>query len=92
MDELALQRLLDEVRSGACSPDDAVLRLRRLPFADLGFAKVDHHRHLRQQVIADVVADRAIDDIHKPPRQRRELVVAELPFAAVDQRLDQVER
>ena len=48
MDELALQRLLDEVRSGACSPDDAVLRLRRLPFADLGFAKVDHHRHLRQ--------------------------------------------
>ena len=48
MDELALQRLLDDVRTGACSPDDAVLRLRRLPFADLGFAKVDHHRHLRQ--------------------------------------------
>jgi hypothetical protein len=48
MDELALQRLLDEVRSGDCSPDDALLRLRRLPFADLGFAKVDHHRHLRQ--------------------------------------------
>jgi NCAIR mutase (PurE)-related protein len=48
MDELALQRLLDEVRSGECSPDDAVLALRRLPFADLGFAKVDHHRSLRQ--------------------------------------------
>jgi len=48
MDELALQRLLDDVRTGVCSPDDAVLRLRRLPFADLGFAKVDHHRHLRQ--------------------------------------------
>ena len=48
MDELALQRLLDDVRSGACSPDDAVLRLRRLPFADLGFARVDHHRSLRQ--------------------------------------------
>jgi len=48
MDELALQRLLDEVRSGVSSPDDAMLRLRRLPFADLGFAKVDHHRHLRQ--------------------------------------------
>ena len=29
-------------------PDDAVLLLRRLPFADLGFAKVDHHRSLRQ--------------------------------------------
>ncbi len=48
MDELALQRLLDDVRTGACSPDDAVLRLRRLPFADLGFARVDHHRSLRQ--------------------------------------------
>ncbi len=47
MDEPALQRLLDDVRSGGCTPDDAVLRLRRLPFADLGFAKVDHHRHLR---------------------------------------------
>jgi len=48
MDELALQGLLHDVRSGACTPDDAVLRLRRLPFADLGFAKVDHHRSLRQ--------------------------------------------
>jgi len=48
MDELALQYLLDDVRTGVCSPDDAVLRLRRLPFADLGFAKVDHHRLLRQ--------------------------------------------
>ena len=48
MDEPALQRLLADVVSGACSPDDAVHQLRRLPFADLGFAKVDHHRHLRQ--------------------------------------------
>ncbi len=29
-------------------PDDAVAELRRLPFADLGFARVDHHRNLRQ--------------------------------------------
>ena len=48
MDEPGLQRLLADVRSGACSPDEAVHRLRRLPFADLGFAKVDHHRNLRQ--------------------------------------------
>jgi len=48
MDEPALFRLLDDVRSGAISPDDAVRQLRRLPFADLGFAKVDHHRSLRQ--------------------------------------------
>ena len=50
MDELALRRLLDDVQSGACSPDDAVYRLRRLPFADLGFAKVDHHRGLRTRI------------------------------------------
>jgi NCAIR mutase (PurE)-related protein len=48
MDEPAVRRLLDDVRSGALSADDAVARLRRLPFADLGFAKVDHHRALRQ--------------------------------------------
>ncbi len=47
MDELVLRQLLDDVRSGACSPDDALFRLRRLPFADLGFARVDHHRTLR---------------------------------------------
>jgi pyridinium-3,5-biscarboxylic acid mononucleotide synthase len=48
MDETAVRRMLDDVRSGALSADDAVSRLRRLPYADLGFAKVDHHRVLRQ--------------------------------------------
>src|SRR5437764_6194722 len=48
MDEPALRQLLDDVRAGTIGPDDAVARLRRLPFADLGFARVDHHRALRQ--------------------------------------------
>jgi len=48
MDEPALRKLLDDVAAGVCPPDDAVTRLRRLPFADLGFARVDHHRGLRQ--------------------------------------------
>ncbi len=48
MDETALRSLLDDVRSGVIPPDEAVRRLRRLPFADLGFARVDHHRSLRQ--------------------------------------------
>ncbi len=48
MDEAALQRLLADVRSGEVHPDDAVAELRRLPFVDLGFARVDHHRALRQ--------------------------------------------
>jgi pyridinium-3,5-biscarboxylic acid mononucleotide synthase len=48
MDEAALRHLLDDVRTGAVTADDAVARLRRLPYADLGFARVDHHRSLRQ--------------------------------------------
>lgn len=48
MDEAALLRLLDQVRDGSVHPDDAVAELRRLPYADLGFARVDHHRGLRQ--------------------------------------------
>ncbi len=48
MDEAALRRLLADVTSGSRSADDAVAQLRRLPFADLGFARVDHHRALRQ--------------------------------------------
>jgi NCAIR mutase (PurE)-related protein len=44
----ALEQLLAEVATGVCSPEEAVTELRRLPFADLGFARVDHHRRLRQ--------------------------------------------
>jgi NCAIR mutase (PurE)-related protein len=40
---------MEDVASGAMGPDEAVTRLRRLPFADLGFARVDHHRALRQR-------------------------------------------
>ena len=50
MDEPALRQLLDDVRAGVVSADEAVHRLRRLPFVDLGFARADHHRMLRQGV------------------------------------------
>jgi len=43
----SIRKLFDEVRNGRLSPDDAVDRLRHLPFEDLGYAKVDHHRVLR---------------------------------------------
>ena len=48
MDASSLRALIDDIASGACSPDDAVRQLRRLPYADLGFARIDHHRDLRQ--------------------------------------------
>ncbi|HET9280397.1 MAG TPA: nickel pincer cofactor biosynthesis protein LarB [Candidatus Angelobacter sp.] len=47
MDTSSLRKLLQQVRSGAVSPDDAVAQLRHLPFEDLGFARVDHHRRVR---------------------------------------------
>ena len=69
-----LRALLDEVREGRTEPADAhrriVAALRDQPFADLGFAKVDHHRAIRQgfpevvlglgktpQQIADIAAE-----------------------------------
>jgi len=48
MDSQALRKLFEQVRKKRLSPDDAVERLRHLPFEDLGFAKIDHHRALRQ--------------------------------------------
>lgn len=47
MDEHALRELLESVRQGHSSIDEALGRLRSLPFEDLGFAKLDHHRDLR---------------------------------------------
>jgi hypothetical protein len=48
VDESALRELLDEVATGAAATDEAVDRLRSLPYADVGGALVDHHRALRQ--------------------------------------------
>ena len=47
MDASSLRTLIDDVAGGRCTPDDAVRQLRRLPYSDLGFARVDHHRDLR---------------------------------------------
>jgi NCAIR mutase (PurE)-related protein len=48
MDEHRLRDLLAKVSVGHVSVDEAVTALRRLPFEDLGYAKVDHHRAIRQ--------------------------------------------
>ncbi len=42
-----IRTLLESVRSGAVDVDAALQRMRHMPFEDLGFAKVDHHRALR---------------------------------------------
>jgi len=63
----ALRKLFEYVRKGKLSPDEAVNRLRHLPFEDLGFAKLDHHRALRQGMPEVILAE------GKTPRQTAEI-------------------
>lgn len=48
MDRAALESLLADVAAGRVDPAEAATRLARLPYADLGMARIDHHRALRQ--------------------------------------------
>jgi hypothetical protein len=59
----SLRKLFEQVRRGKVSADEAVARLRHMPFEDLGFAKVDHHRRLRAGMPEVVLAE------GKTPRQ-----------------------
>ena len=54
MEQKELNQLLESVAAGTISPQEAALRLRQAPFEDLGFAKLDHHRAMRQGV-AEVI-------------------------------------
>ena len=72
MNAESIRKLFQQVRTGDLTPDEAVERLKHLPFEDLGFAKVDHHRALRQG-FAEVVLGRG-----KTPQQVAEIVLAML--------------
>lgn len=50
MTEDQLRRLLEEVQTGAADIDSALARMRHLPFEDVGFANIDHHRALRHGI------------------------------------------
>jgi pyridinium-3,5-biscarboxylic acid mononucleotide synthase len=68
MNQLELLKLLESVKAGELAPANAIERLKHLPFEDLGFAKVDHHRALRQG-FAEVVFGKG-----KTPQQVAEIV------------------
>jgi NCAIR mutase (PurE)-related protein len=72
MKERELHHLLELVRLGTLSPERAVERVKHLPFEDLDFAKVDHHRALRQGY-AEVIFAKG-----KTPKQVAEIVRAML--------------
>ena len=48
MEQKELKHLLTQIADGKLSVDDAVLKFKTMPFEDLGFAKLDHHRSIRQ--------------------------------------------
>lgn len=70
MNQQELLKILSSVRSGKTSPEQALERLRHLPFEDLGFAKIDHHRELRQGMPETIYAPgKTTDQIVKIVRQ-----------------------
>jgi pyridinium-3,5-biscarboxylic acid mononucleotide synthase len=68
MNEQDIRSFIEALRAGKLGADEAVDRLRRLPFEDIGFAKIDHHRALRQGY-PEVVFARG-----KTPKQVTEIV------------------
>jgi hypothetical protein len=72
MNQTELLKILESVQSGKLPPSAAIERLKHLPFEDIGFAKVDHHRALRQG-FAEVVFGKG-----KTPQQVAEIVRAML--------------
>ena len=58
MNPLMIETLLNEVREGRTGVAEALERLRHLPFEDMGFAKLDHHRALRTGMPEVIFAER----------------------------------
>jgi NCAIR mutase (PurE)-related protein len=57
MDAERLRELLESVKGGSLSIESALGTLAKLPFSDLGYARVDHHRALRQGIAEVVLAE-----------------------------------
>lgn len=70
MNSEEILKLLKRVEAGKVSPQAAVEKLKHLPFEDIDFAKVDHHRALRQGY-AEVIFGKG-----KTPEQVAEIVRA----------------
>ncbi len=69
MDIEILKKLLTNLNKGRISVDEAINSLKYLPYEDLSFAKVDHHRGIRNNVPEVIFAkDKRIDDVVKIAR------------------------
>lgn len=64
MDSSKIKNILESVKSGKSSIEKALDALKHLPYEDLSFAKVDHHRHLRQGIPEVIFAeDKKVEDV-----------------------------
>ena len=72
MEKNEIRALLEQVAAGVVAPDEAMLKLKEAPFEDLGFAKLDHHRALRQGI------PEVIYGASKTPEQIRDIAAAML--------------
>ncbi len=87
MEQQEMLELLEQVQAGKTSPKEALLQMKMQPFEDLGYAKVDHHRGLRQGAqeviygagktpdqiagILRAMAGRGAREHHRHPHERR---------------------
>ena len=58
-----IKTLLENVRNGSVSVDEALLRLKEQPFQDVGYAKIDHHRSIRRHHHRRSTHDLRHDDV-----------------------------
>ena len=87
MDIEALKELLNDFKTGRVSEADVLERLRTLPFEDLGFAKVDHHRSLRRgfpEVVygAGKTVDQIVSNAESMVAKKTNLLVTRCDLAA----------
>jgi hypothetical protein len=62
MDNKKIKNLLTSLKDGTVSVENALRKLKHLPYEDISFAKVDHHRHLRQGVPEVIFASGKTDE------------------------------
>ena len=62
MDKKQLQTLLEQVANGGVKPEDALLQIKTEPYKDMGFAKLDTHRGIRQGMAEVIYGEMCIRD------------------------------
>ncbi|MDH3602006.1 MAG: nickel pincer cofactor biosynthesis protein LarB [Candidatus Tectomicrobia bacterium] len=65
MNRTQLEALLTQVAAGTMTPQEGLEQLRFLPYEDIGFARIDHHRNLRQGVPEVIFCEgKTVDQVH----------------------------